>query len=147
MTNVPETDGTDNGIRGRVAILIMDTTREGAGGALDGWLGEQNAARVRAHRSRYVVILTIDTGRDPRYAHSIGCVPDMPTVIGELAKVQRLVERIGYDSGLCSPGTPNACMADMRLRLNENDTAAVDSWLADLTREFLLRPNVTAGCA
>ena len=138
---------TDNGIHGRVAILVMDSTREGAEGTLDGWLGEQNAARVRAHRSRYVVILTIDTGGDPRYAHNIGCVSDMPTVIDELARASQFVERIGYDLGLCSPGTPNACMADVRLRLDENDTARVDTWLDGLTREFLLRTNMTAGCA
>ena len=151
MTTLPEANATDKpfdtGIRGRVAILIMDTTRDGAEVSLDGWLGEQNAARVRSHGSRYVVVLTIDTGGDPRYAHNTSCVPDMPTVINELTRAQLLIERIGCDLGLYSPGTSNACMADVRLRLDANDTATVDTWLDGLSRDFLRRTNIAAGCA
>jgi hypothetical protein len=149
MTKIPKTDAADNdgGIRGRVAILIMDTVREGAKGSLDGWLGEQNAAIVRAHGSRYVVILTIDTGGDPRYAHNIGCAPDMPTVIDELARASQFVERIGYDLGLCSPGTPNACMTDVRLSLDAADTSKIDAWLDDVACEFLRRTDSTVGRA
>ncbi len=146
---IPKIDAADNdgGIRGRVGILVMDTAREGAKAALEGWIEAPNAARVLALESRYVVILTIDTGGDPRYAHNIECVPDMPTAIGALTLMSRIVERIGYDLGLCSPGTPNACMTDVRLRLDAADTAEVDVWLDNVACEFLRRTDSAVGCA
>jgi len=145
--NVNSARHDDGGIRGRVAIFIMDITRDGAKGALDGWLGAQAADVVCAQGSRYVVVLTINTGGDPRYVHNIECVPDMPTVIDALTDAQLFVQRTGYELGLSSPGTPNACMTDVRLRLDDSDMATVDAWLDRISREFLARSDVTAGCA
>jgi hypothetical protein len=146
MKSLKPTDGTvnskshtDDGIRGRCAILVMDRNHDGTEGALAGWLGEHNAARLRAYEWRYVVVLSIDTGGNPRYVHNVEGLAGMQDVIDSLSSASRLIERIGFEFGLCSPGTPNACMADVRLRLDAGDTATVDKWLDECSRKFLLR--------
>jgi len=97
-------------------MLLVDCEQPKSRDSLSGWLGSQNVETVWRLRQRYIAVLTVDVGGDPRYMHSIECVADIAEVLNFVNSAAGILSGMRAVHGLTS-----LCVIDMRFLLNPSD--------------------------
>lgn len=141
MSNVTNFDRTGNRVRGPAAMLLVDCEQPKSRDSLSGWLGAQNIEAVWGLRRRYIAVLTVDVGGDPRYVHSIECISDIEGVLNFVDSAS------GILPGVCAIyGVTPLCGIDIRFLLNPRDLDWINEKL-DVRAEQTLRNIPTLGSA
>jgi len=122
-------------------MLLVDCEQPKSRDSLSGWLGVQNVETVWGLRQRYVAVLTVDVGGDPRYVHSIECVADIAEVLNFVDSAAGILSGIRAIHGLTS-----LCVIDMRFLLNPHDFGWINEKL-DARSERTLRNIPAQGSA
>ena len=105
-----------------VTVLLLDRQHPKFNESLDAWLGADNAIVARSYcPARYILISTVDTGGDPRYANLIEFT-DHADALGE-----QLIVHI--DSACSCGGFPETVAIDIKYFLEPEERARINHQL------------------